>query len=158
STIAASDVPRESPVAAPRFGARPARTLPSLSVSACHDPCVLPRVTGSGPDTRVPGAGIPLAPLAAPMAIARDDVPLWPDEPAHLVELLARRAALAPDTVGYRFLADGDSEEATLTYGRLERSARDIAATIRELVEPGARALLLYPPGLEYVAGFLGCL
>lgn len=45
-----------------------------------------------------------------------------------------------------------------MTYATLDERARAIAATLQEKSAPLERALLLYPPGLEYVAAFFGCL
>ncbi|QRK05626.1 amino acid adenylation domain-containing protein [Archangium violaceum] len=75
-----------------------------------------------------------------------------------LVELLRARALSEPDTRGYTFLIDGESEEAHLTYAELDLKARAIAATLQRMEARGQRALLLYPPGLDYIAGFFGCL
>jgi acyl-CoA synthetase (AMP-forming)/AMP-acid ligase II len=58
----------------------------------------------------------------------------------------------------YIFLADGESDAVTMTYGELDCQARAIAAQLQARATTGERALLLYPPGLEYIAGFLGCL
>ncbi|HEX8150919.1 MAG TPA: amino acid adenylation domain-containing protein, partial [Pyrinomonadaceae bacterium] len=78
--------------------------------------------------------------------------------PSTLVELLRRRAALQGEAVGYTFLADGEAEEESFTYAELDRRARLIAARLQELGAAGERVLLIYPPGLEYVAAFFGCL
>ncbi|HEV2763301.1 MAG TPA: condensation domain-containing protein, partial [Pyrinomonadaceae bacterium] len=78
--------------------------------------------------------------------------------PSTLVELLRLRAALQPDDLAFRFLLDGETEEASLTYGELERQARGFAAWLQSQVAAGDRVLLLYPPGLDYVAAFFGCL
>jgi amino acid adenylation domain-containing protein len=75
-----------------------------------------------------------------------------------LVELLRRRAGEQPELAGYSFLLDGDAEEARLTYADLDRRARGLGAALQRLGAPGERALLLYPPGLDYVAAFFGCL
>lgn len=75
-----------------------------------------------------------------------------------LVELLRQRAVHQPDELAYTFLLDGEADEATLTYHELDLAARAIAARLQELGAGGQRVLLLYQPGLEYVAGFLGCL
>ena len=75
-----------------------------------------------------------------------------------LVDVLRVRAERGPDSLGYLFLPDGGPESSRLTCAELSRSARAIAATLQEIVPPGGRAVLLYPPGLEYVAGFFGCL
>src|SRR5262249_20772607 len=48
--------------------------------------------------------------------------------------------------------------DAWLTYGELDEKARAIAASLAQSVGPGERVLLLYPPGLEYIAAFFGCL
>ncbi|MFY1691583.1 fatty acyl-AMP ligase [Plantactinospora sp. WMMB782] len=48
--------------------------------------------------------------------------------------------------------------ESSLTYAELDRAARSTATWLGRQCRPGDRALLLYPTGLEFVAGFLGCL
>jgi amino acid adenylation domain-containing protein len=79
-------------------------------------------------------------------------------QPATLAGLLRCRAAERPDREAFVFLADGEEPGARLTYGELDRRARAIAAALRESLAPGDRALLLYPPGLELIAAFFGCL
>ncbi len=74
------------------------------------------------------------------------------------VELLRRRALEAPEQEAYFFLGDGEAESARLTFGELDARARNIGAMLQGLVEPGERVLLLYPPGLEFICGFFGCL
>jgi acyl-CoA synthetase (AMP-forming)/AMP-acid ligase II len=76
-----------------------------------------------------------------------------------LVEMLRHRAATAGDTIAYTFLVDGEHEGDAITYGQLDRRARAIAATLQGRgLEAGSRALLLYPPGLDFIAAFFGCL
>ena len=75
-----------------------------------------------------------------------------------LVEILRWRALHQPDRLVYTFLPDGETEELHLTYADLDRRARAIAAMLQGLGAYGERALLVYPPGLEFVAGFFGCL
>jgi 8-amino-7-oxononanoate synthase len=75
-----------------------------------------------------------------------------------LVKLLSRRALHQPDQRIYTFLVDGEKEEAHLTYRELDQQARRIGAWLQHLGAVGERALLLYPPGLEYIAAFFGCL
>jgi acyl-CoA synthetase (AMP-forming)/AMP-acid ligase II len=78
--------------------------------------------------------------------------------PQTLVEVLHERALLHPENRAYAFLADGDTLTQDLSYGELGRRARSIGAWLQEHVPVGSRALLIYPPGLDFVAGFLGCL
>ncbi|HSK75277.1 MAG TPA: AMP-binding protein, partial [Thermoanaerobaculia bacterium] len=77
---------------------------------------------------------------------------------ASLTEALGSRAARTPDRTAYVFLAEGEEEQGRLTYGALEEQARAIAAALARTCRPGERALLLYPPGLDFVAAFFGCL
>src|SRR5215210_6105681 len=74
------------------------------------------------------------------------------------VELLRRRSSHQPDKQTYTFLADEETEEARLSYKELDQKARKIAYLLQSMGAAGERALLFYPPGLEYVAAFYGCL
>ncbi len=78
--------------------------------------------------------------------------------PATLVELLRHRAKYQPDDIAFIYLVDGESEERPITYRELDRQARAIAAWLQTHDLVGERALLLYPPGLEFIAAFFGCL
>src|SRR6185295_1868097 len=78
--------------------------------------------------------------------------------PASVADALARRAARTPDRLAYVFLGDGEEEQARFTYAGLDARARSIAAALHRSVGPGQRALLLDPPGLDFVAAFFGCL
>src|SRR5215470_17043789 len=75
-----------------------------------------------------------------------------------LIELLDQRALHQPEQLAYTFLRDGETSELHLTYRELQRRARAIAATLRFAGAKGERALLLYPPGLDFIEGFFGCL
>lgn len=81
-----------------------------------------------------------------------------PSTPSTLVDLLQWRADQQPEKLAYRFLPDGQSEIRTITYTELDQRARAIGAWLESFGVGGERALLLYPPGLEYVASFFGCL
>ncbi|MBV8518388.1 MAG: aminotransferase class III-fold pyridoxal phosphate-dependent enzyme [Acidobacteria bacterium] len=74
-----------------------------------------------------------------------------------LVHLLQERADELPGHRSYTFLAGGEESE-SLTFARLNRRARAIAARLQRLGAKGERALLLYPAGTEYIAAFYGCL
>ncbi len=80
-------------------------------------------------------------------------------EPVTLIDLLRYRAGHQSGHRAYTFLADGEEAESSVDYEELDRRARDVAARLQtQGVASGERILLLYPPGLEYVAAFLGCL
>ena len=80
------------------------------------------------------------------------------DAASTFVDLLRWRAEQQPDQCIYIFLLDGETEEARITYGDLDRQARVLGALLQSVAAAGERALLIYPPGLDYVAAFLGCL
>lgn len=77
-----------------------------------------------------------------------------------LVDLLTAHASQQPDRTAYRYLVTGDcdGEIQDISYGRLARRSRAVAAWLQERGLAGSRAMLLYPPGLEFICGYLGCL
>jgi acyl-CoA synthetase (AMP-forming)/AMP-acid ligase II len=75
-----------------------------------------------------------------------------------LVELGRARADSLGDQPLYTFLPERSEDAAHLSYAGLDVRARAIAAALQRLGAGGQRALLLYPPGLEFVAAFFGCL
>ncbi|MGZ4112319.1 MAG: AMP-binding protein, partial [Tumebacillaceae bacterium] len=74
-----------------------------------------------------------------------------------LVDLLRWRAVQQPDQRAYTFLLEEEGE-VHITYAELDRKARAVGAMLQSLGSNGERALLLYPPGLEYITAFFGCL
>src|SRR5882762_6800467 len=75
-----------------------------------------------------------------------------------ITQMLQERVARQPAHIAFRFLRDGAAEGQTLTLQELETKARSIAAAIQKISAPGDSALLLYPPGVDFVAAFFGCL
>ena len=75
-----------------------------------------------------------------------------------LVDLLRRRACEEPERRAYTFLASGEADTSSLSHEELDRQARAVGALVQESGGGGERALLLYPPGLGFVASFFGAL
>jgi acyl-CoA synthetase (AMP-forming)/AMP-acid ligase II len=75
-----------------------------------------------------------------------------------LVELLEYRAATQPADLAYVFLRDGEVESEWRSWGDLRRASLDVAHELGRFARPGERVLLLYPPGLEFIEAFFGCL
>ncbi|AVT36072.1 fatty acyl-AMP ligase [Plantactinospora sp. BB1] len=77
-----------------------------------------------------------------------------------LVERVARHADQDPDREAVVLLRWDEREERSesLSYGELDRAARQLAGRLRDRCRPGDRALLLYPTGLEFVKSILGCM
>ena len=83
---------------------------------------------------------------------------LDPFEIDTISSLLRHRARHQPHQTAYTFLCDGETEAVSLSYRELEQQVRTIAAQLQAHCIPGERAVLLYPPGLDYLCAFLGCL
>jgi len=75
-----------------------------------------------------------------------------------IVAILRQRAMMEPERIAYRLQTSADAAPQVITYGELDRQARAIAALLQQQNATGERALLLYPYGLEFIAGFYGCL
>lgn len=77
--------------------------------------------------------------------------------PATLVDLLRQRGG-DDSGGGYRFLDTAADRIVMLPYPELERRSRDVAAELSLLAPPGARAVLLYPPGTDFIVAFFGAI
>lgn len=77
-----------------------------------------------------------------------------------IVDMARERASSHGDELVYRFLitgdVDGPCEE--WSYTHLDTRARAVAVALAEHRALGERALLLFAPGLDFVAAFMGCL
>ncbi len=74
-----------------------------------------------------------------------------------LVDALQYWTEKQPDDTIYTF-TDGESEETKLTFQQFTHRVRSIARRLVAERLSGERVLLLYPPGLEYVAAYFACL
>lgn len=74
------------------------------------------------------------------------------------VDMVQYRAQVQPEDSAFVYLTDGVSNELRLTNRELDRRSRAIGAWIQKHHLFGERVLLLYPPGLDFIAAFFGCL
>jgi acyl-CoA synthetase (AMP-forming)/AMP-acid ligase II/acyl carrier protein len=74
-----------------------------------------------------------------------------------LPEILKTRALQTPDLTAYIFLRDGENDEEKITYRELDQFATSIAERLTTSNLSGKRALMLFPPGLEFVKALFGC-
>lgn len=93
--------------------------------------------------------------------MARHDLGAGLDaDSAMLVPVTARlleHARTMPERIAYTFLrTDGKTDE--LTYGALAERASALARYLAGEAPQGARMLLLYPPGLEFITAYFACL
>ncbi|MGP3951291.1 thioester reductase domain-containing protein [Streptomyces sp. 7N604] len=74
-----------------------------------------------------------------------------------MVDILRERSMGDPGGRAYVFLADGD-EQLSLTYREVHDQVLGNAARIAAAAEPGERAVILCPPGPQFVVAFYACL
>jgi amino acid adenylation domain-containing protein len=80
-------------------------------------------------------------------------------QPETLVSLLQERARQFPTREAFTFLLNGETPAQSWTFAELDQQARLVAAHLQHLgLHSGERALLLIPPGLDYIGAFFGCL
>ncbi|TRX03275.1 amino acid adenylation domain-containing protein, partial [Candidatus Methylobacter oryzae] len=87
---------------------------------------------------------------------ANEDAPF--NNAESLIALLRLRAERQAHRTAYTFLENGEQPIKSITYGELDRQARQLAVQLQALALPGERAILLYPPDLDYIAAFFACL
>lgn len=76
---------------------------------------------------------------------------------ASFVDVLRRRAEELGEAEAFTFLDDAGNEAERLSYLDLDRAARQVAAALQGHGLAGERALLVYPPGRDYLASLWGC-
>lgn len=74
------------------------------------------------------------------------------------VDLVQARAREIPEKDIFIFLADGETETSRINMAQIDLRARAIAAHLQQQGAEGKPVLLVYPPGIEFITGFLGCL
>jgi acyl-CoA synthetase (AMP-forming)/AMP-acid ligase II len=75
-----------------------------------------------------------------------------------LVAVMQHRAKALPDQVASTFLGSEHGVTVEKTYAQIDAQARAIAEQLVERGLTGERAMLVFDPGLDFVAAFLGCL
>jgi 8-amino-7-oxononanoate synthase len=78
--------------------------------------------------------------------------------PGHLIRVLRRQADERPRQPSFVHLLNGQADYASLTYAQLDRRARAIGACLQDMGFAGQCVLLVYPPGLDFITAFFGCL
>lgn len=74
-----------------------------------------------------------------------------------LIDCLRYWTEKTPGDLAYLF-TDGETAESSFTFGEFSDRVRAIARRLTDEKLAGERILLLYPPGIEYVAAYFGCL
>ncbi|MBT3220133.1 MAG: AMP-binding protein [Proteobacteria bacterium] len=83
---------------------------------------------------------------------------ILPNHIHNMVDLLHFRAQQHQEEPLYIFLGDGECETQHMSFADLHQYATNVATWLVDRAEPGSRALLSYPPGLDFVGALFGCL
>jgi acyl-CoA synthetase (AMP-forming)/AMP-acid ligase II/acyl carrier protein len=75
-----------------------------------------------------------------------------------LTQILSNRARQFHDKPAFHFIHTNPNDSDSISYGQLHADAMAIAAELQTRAGRGDRAWLLYPPGMESIAAFFGCL
>ena len=78
--------------------------------------------------------------------------------PSNLILTLRRHAEKSPGLPAFIHLLGDQSNQAVLTYAQFDQRARAIAARLQDAGFAGQQVLLVYPPGLDFIVAFFGCL
>jgi acyl-CoA synthetase (AMP-forming)/AMP-acid ligase II len=78
----------------------------------------------------------------------------------NLVDVVKYRAHHQADELAYAFMNDGLNISDSLTYAQLDQEANKLASKLREYKNKSksTTALLLFPPGLQFIKAFWACL
>ncbi len=98
----------------------------------------------------------PAQPTTAPAPPAADaDI----EAASTLNDVLGKRAARSPEATYLTYLADGDRDERTLSFGELELRSRAVAAVLSGRgLAAGDRVMIMLDSGLDFVGSFFGVL
>src|SRR5947209_10051734 len=81
----------------------------------------------------------------------------FPNSVSNLIELLRYRARNKSGIQAYTWLSE-ERPTASLNYEELDLRARSIAVLLKSAGASHSPVLLAYPPGLDFIVGFFGCL
>jgi amino acid adenylation domain-containing protein/non-ribosomal peptide synthase protein (TIGR01720 family) len=75
-----------------------------------------------------------------------------------LLDLLREQSIRRPTDTAYTFIANNFIDERNIVFYELDKKARSIASALQQAGLAGERAILLFGPGLDYIAAFFGCI
>ncbi len=74
-----------------------------------------------------------------------------------LLDAFERHVTRSPEKPANIFLGDGTHETARISFATLDARARSVAALLLRHELAGAPALLIYPPGIDFLPSLIGC-
>ena len=77
----------------------------------------------------------------------------------NILTTFTRLRATEPDRLMFRFVDENGQTAGSLTVGELGDAADSVVESLRAWgFSPGDRAMLVYPPSLDFIVAFLGCM
>ncbi len=73
------------------------------------------------------------------------------------IDVVKNHVVSTPDHVVFRFLSDGVNESESLTFKQLETRSKALGTVLQNYGAKGDNVLLLFQPGLSYVASMFAC-
>jgi acyl-CoA synthetase (AMP-forming)/AMP-acid ligase II len=74
------------------------------------------------------------------------------------IEILQQRAQEDPDRLCHLILGAKEEENQSHTYSQTDRAVKELAAYLQHVAEPGERALIVHPTGLEFITSMYACM
>lgn len=81
-------------------------------------------------------------------------MPYW----GNIIDILCDHAEAKGDVTAVRFLADGEMESASITFGGLKLRAQVLGGYLQAHTKKGSRILLLYHSSIAFIEAFIGSL
>ena len=78
--------------------------------------------------------------------------------PKTIIEYLRQHVAVNPDELAFSFLPSEKRSFSDITFKEFWSEALSVANFLKSKTKAGDKVLLVYPPSLEYVVTFYGCL
>jgi len=78
--------------------------------------------------------------------------------PKTIIEYLRQHVAVNPDELAFSFLPSDEKSYSNITFKEFWSEALSVANFLKSKTQAGDKVLLVYPPSLEYVVTFYGCL
>ena len=78
-----------------------------------------------------------------------------------IIDIIKWRAENQDNALAYQFndyINTGEAEESKYSYADLDRKSRHLAAMLQDIKASGKPILIMYPPGLDYIVAYFGCL
>ncbi len=75
-----------------------------------------------------------------------------------VIDVVQHRADVSSEAAGFIYLDDQLEKKESINFVELDHRARALAAVFQQTIPAGERVILIFPPGVEFIVGFVACL